>query len=64
MPQTRDQQVVAEAQEIIRTKTEGTTAAAARHGVSYTHMLRRIKRGEINAVEWGSRGEMRVWLDA
>jgi hypothetical protein len=68
MPQARDRQVleqaVEHAKEIIATMTEGTTAAAARRGVSYTHMLREIKRGKVDAVEWGNRGEMRVWLDA
>jgi hypothetical protein len=63
MPETKDRQVVAEANEIIRTKTEDTTSAAARRGVSYTHLLRAIKRGEVDAVEWGSRGEKRVWVD-
>jgi hypothetical protein len=63
MPQTRDRRVVAEAQEIIRTKTENPTSAAARRGMSYTQLLRAIKRGKVDAVEWGTR-EMRVWLDA
>ena len=68
MPQTRDrqvlEQVLEDAKEIIATMTEGTTAAAARRGVSYTHMVRQIKRGEVDAVEWGNRGEHRVWIDA
>jgi hypothetical protein len=63
MPQTQDRQVVAEAQEIIHTKTEDPTAAAARRGMSYTRLLRAIQRGEVDAVQWGPRGEMRVWLD-
>ena len=63
MPQTRDRQVVAEAQDIIREKTENPTAAAARRGISYTGLLRAIQRGEVDAVQWGPRGEMRIWLD-
>jgi hypothetical protein len=64
MPQTRERQVVAEAQEIIRDQTETPTEAAARRGMSYTGLLRAVQRGEVDAVQWGPRGEMRVWLDA
>lgn len=59
VPESCERQVVAEAEKIIRTRTESPTAAAARRGVSYNHMLRKIKRGEVDAVEWGSRGQMR-----
>ena len=64
MPQTRDRQVVDEATRIIQEQTDDVTSAAARRGVSYTRMVRAIKRGEVDAVPWGSRGEMRVWIDA
>lgn len=61
MPDDHDRQVVDEATRIIRTKTKDLTAAAADDGVSYMTMYRKVKRGEVDAVEWGSRGEMRVW---
>jgi hypothetical protein len=64
MPDDRERQVIAEAQEIVRTRTEDLTSAAAREGVSYTSMYRKVKRGEVEAFELGTRGELRVWIEA
>ena len=62
MPQPDDRQVMAQAQEIFATKMEGLTAAAARHGVSYTVLYRKVLRGEVEGLKFGR--EMRVWVDA
>jgi len=63
MPDSRDRQVAAESLEIIRTKTEDATQAAARRGMSSTSLIRAVKRREVDGVMWGSRNEVRVWLD-
>jgi hypothetical protein len=64
MPQPRDRQVVDEAKKIISEQTEDTTTAAARRGISYTQLLMRIKRGQVDVVEWGPTNALRVWIDA
>jgi excisionase family DNA binding protein len=61
MPQPDDRQVMADAEKIWHTKMQDLTTAAARHGVSYTVMYRKVQRGEIEGVKFGR--EMRVWAD-